>query len=222
MPREELAFSPYLDTVCARVSTHAPEAWVADLRAELGCHLACTANAYEELGETPEQAITSACRSLGDPSKLGQRWERYWLSRRTEPFRKTFQLAFARFLGAAVISLVMLLTAARLSVSGSAFVPLRDLLTVTSVLGAPILAGIAVGIQSRGRRALGAAAAVMVVAAVTALIATLVPGDDPVGLQPFFWQVELLYWLPLGSAAAGITGVARTLWKRCRRLQSGA
>lgn len=223
LPAEHPEFTPYLDRVCAPLNALAPAEWVADLRAELACHLECTAEAYEELGETPEQAARSACRSLGDPARLARRWERFWQDRRPEPFRRTFGQAFAVFTVGALLSLGLLLLSTMVgnATGGWLFVPAQDTLILVSVLGMPITLGAVFGRWSRGRRALGAAAGVLAVAAVTALIDLLLPGGGPADIEPFLWQIDLVYWLPLGTAAAWITGLLCAR-REARRLQRGA
>lgn len=221
--QEDATFKVYLDTVCGRLAALAPPEWLEDLRAELTCHLECTAAAYEELGETPEQAAASACRSLGDPVKLEQRWERFWQEKRPEPFRKTFQLAFVRFGAAALAAPELLLLPwwnpfRNLSPAVTHF---ADLLTLFTVFFLPMGVGVAFARRSRGRAFLGATAALLAVAALSALLGPLVPGEDTSGLKTSMWQCYLIYWLPLGSAAAGITGLARTRRER-HRLQRGS
>lgn len=216
LPREEPAFTAYLDAVCERVRPLAPEAWVADLRAELACHLECTADAYVELGEAREAAVASACRSLGDPGKLGRQWERFWLEKTQEPLRKTALRALGYF------STATLLHAAVVFCFGEYLFSPRPILdpAIPNALLLPILTGVCIARRARGRRgaetALVTAAAALTVAALTAILMWLLPGPDREGMRTLLWETTLIFWLPLGGAAAGLTGLVRTRRERRR------
>ncbi|MCC2672372.1 MAG: hypothetical protein K0Q72_4844 [Armatimonadetes bacterium] len=222
LPAEDPAFTGYLDEVCAPLARLAPEYWVSDLRAELAMHLECTAEAFEELGESRRCAVASACRTLGDPERLGQRWERHWREKLPEPFRKTFRLAFRHYSTAALISVGVLLLSSHHLLNGPPNgANFGDLLRILGVLVMPVLAAAQFAQRSRGRRVLASAAAVAAVAAATAVIGGLLPGPDPGGFRPFFWQMELVYWLPIGCATAGITTLLQARKERRRQLSGG-
>jgi hypothetical protein len=202
---DDPSLTAYLDTVCVRVQPLAPEAWVADLRAELACHLECTADAYEELGDCREQAMVNACRSLGDPVKLGRQWERFWQEKVREPLRKTALRAIGYF------SVAMLLHAVAVFGFGDYLFSPRCLLdpAITNALLLPLLTGVCIVRRARGRRmletALVTAGAVLAEAAVTAVLDWTLPGEDLHGMRTLLWVTAITFWLPLGTAAAGVT-----------------
>jgi hypothetical protein len=223
LPGEDAAFKAYLDAVCTSVAALAPPEWLADLRAELACHLSCTVEAYVELGERRELAAQRACRSLGDPVKLGRRWERYWRDKQPEPFRTTVRLAFVRFAAATLAAPALLLFSwwepfRRLSPTATHF---ADLLTFFTVLGLPLVVGVVLARCSRGRVVLGTAAALLAMAALSVVVGPLLPGDDPAGVYSGLWQIHLIYWLPLGCLTAGITSLLRSRRER-PRVQRGS
>jgi hypothetical protein len=194
----------------------APAEWVVDLRAELACHLECTAEAYAELGETRAEAVASACRSLGDPGKLGRQWECFWQDKGREPLPKTAWRAFGYF------SVATLLHATVVFCFGDYLFSSHPILdpAIPNALLLPIVTGVCIARRARGRRgaetARVTAAAALVVAALTGILTWLLPGPDREGLRTLLWETTLRFWLPLGAAAAGLTGLVRIRRERRR------
>jgi hypothetical protein len=64
----------YLDRIDAPLIGHVPRARRLELRAELALHLDALVEAHQELGATPDEAVTDALRQFGDPLHVGQEW----------------------------------------------------------------------------------------------------------------------------------------------------
>lgn len=202
---EDPAFTAYLNAILAEVARTSPEAWVGELRAETLAHLEALAAAYEELGEPREAAVAHACRQLGEPRLLRREWSGFNKRSRPERFRRTVSLALQSFVPAALVA-PCLLTLSRWYALHQLAPGLDDYLVVFTVLGLPVVSGAILGLRSRGRRFLGTLAVTTATAALTALFGAFVPGKDPWQMRPFLWEMDLVYWLPLGSLAAVIVG----------------
>ena len=217
--QEEPAFTIYLDAACSPITRLAPEEWLRDLRAELAAHLECTAAAFEELGETRDRAVVKACRTLGDPVELGQRWKLHWETKTPEPFGQTLQLALREFSRATLLSVGMLYLSMYSILSAQ---PggnrIEDCLRVAGVLVMPLIAGYRFACRSRGRRVRAAATALLLLALMVAVLGLVLPGSDPSGIRPFLWQMQLVYWLPLGCLSAGVTSLVQARQARRRKL----
>ncbi len=207
VPREEPAFTVYLDVLCAPLEKLAPGEWTRDLRAEILSHLEALAEAYEELGETRDAAILQACRQLGDPHQQGTAWAERWQRKQPEPHRQTLRLAFSGFGRALLLSglLLWLSMANNLHHPGWILSP-GDLMRIVGVLVLPVIAGAWLGRVSRGRRVIAAATAISSLSLLTGILANVFPGDDPHGFRLFLWMMQVLYWLPIGVAATGFSG----------------
>jgi hypothetical protein len=206
----------YLDRVLAPLVEKVPYDARRELRAELRSHLEALADAYEEIGSTPDEAARLAVEQFGDPGKLVKEWLRARAGCAEGSYLSPFPA-----LGIGLVCFVpqTLFFVCLPGVADSA---------IALSLLFPVLAGLLVGVLAPSRAAFGAFLSAAVVTLVTAGMLALpsvlftAAGSEPVRWYEVTSQsphlplvlLQSLWWMP-ASAAAGEVG--ERLRSRIRR-----
>ncbi len=220
----------YLDTVLASLPRRLSAFQLEELRRELRTHLWERVAAYEELGQTEDEAVTEALTQFGGGQDFLKQWRREW--------KKPTKRMTAREVWEATRSMLRPTLTSLAVVVPLPFVLLRwyfyglhgspsTALTVgtwvwfwCALLLLPIWVGIKQWRGAPGRAGIGIAAVLGIAAALTAEIAAagllsqfadwLLPTGSPdrIVADGFFGLLLslLLVWLPLASGAAAVTG----------------
>lgn len=213
--------SPPAQILIARYLAQNGDAQVSDTRARLET----LTLAYSELDPAPQQAVDAAIRHLESERQtaaLGEQAARHQAFHQRERTRSAVQSARPATLTALKLfgpgALAIPATVAVMSMLhyevGSLFVAWLYFL----YLGLPALLGVGVGMRVRHRPAMGTFCAVGVLTPLVSLVASLALGSS--GWQDNLVQLAmlmLLFWMPIGVAAAGLTGWGRDTLRRKRR-----
>jgi hypothetical protein len=210
----------YLDHVCAPLVGLVPYARRQELRAELRGHLEALVATHEELGSARDAAVVLGLRQFGPPRDLARRWAREWAHgtaapMQLEPAWRAMLIALGSFGAATLLALGMLLI-----VVLTADHPLPDVLRepvgFSMIYLLPVLAGLAVGLLAPARHALGTfyAQAILIVPSAALTAAALIQPPDSASFDAWhlplsFVLVQLLWWTPIGCAAAALGGSLR-------------
>lgn len=214
----------YLDTVLASLPRRLSAFQVSELRRELRTHLWERVAAYEELGQTEDDAVTEALQQFGGSKDFVKQWRWEWrkpamritarevweatrpmlrpsllgLALATAPFGLLF---IPRLLG----QFYTLPWAKIIQAEAMLFWPLMGV----SYLVLPVLIGTSQGRRVPERAGLGMAAVLAAELTVTSLLYLVCPTE--LSSQPsadnFFSLLLglLVFWLPLASGAAALT-----------------
>jgi hypothetical protein len=202
----------YLDHLCVPLVGRVPYAARATLRSELRAHLEALIDAAEELGRERDGAVWLALAQFGDPDALGREWLRGWLrGEPARPVRSARPAAFVAFgcFGLATSMAIALLVASATMSSRLSF--LNPLWPGLFVLLMPLLAGMATGLLSPGRQALGTFYALALLILVTNLGASVLVNGWEFNDLPAIGIVQSVCWIPIGCAAAAFGGWLRGL-----------
>jgi HAAS len=188
----------YLDRVGASLAGLLPEERRAELRAELRDHLEALIAAHEELGASPEEAVTAALRQFGGADDLARAW------RSAGPPALRSRIAAA---------------AGGLACAGSAALAATWLVSVPAQIGIsplavllggpllPLVLGFLAG-RARGRHPLGSWWGMAGIGLLSLLATAALPSiaDFPLLL---FAVIQLCTWMVTACGAAGLGMIAR-------------
>lgn len=207
-PASEGALAAYLDELCAPLAGLAPEAWQADLRAELASHLEALIEAHEELGASRAEAVRYAFRQMGSPRRLGKQWARRWRARRPQAaLWAAVKLTLTCFVPATGLAIAA--TAPMIQQPISQNDPWAAILTGLPIYVAPLVAGVLSGWHCRGRRVMGPLVALLLLPMLTWVAGQAFGWQRaPDGLC-FFPLIQLFIWLPLGWLSSVVTTCVR-------------
>jgi hypothetical protein len=202
----------YLDRVLAPLAESVPYQERQELRTELRDHLGLLVDAYAELGD--EDPTAAALRQFGEAKAIGRSWLRRWEREHVASPFLAMRTALARFVPATLRGWFVVRVLNGMSMSPQT----ANLLAFPLVALLPLFTGIAAGLFSRGRHALGTFMAISSVAAANLLLAlTLQAQLPPEGAQETpamgFAIVQTLFWIPLGTLGAAAGGALRN-WLR--------
>ncbi len=214
----------YLDQVLAPLTRHLSVFHQQELRRELRAHLWERVDAYRELGQSEEDAVTEALQQFGGAEDFARQWRREW-SRNPDPLtlREVYDAGKMALrptllgLAAAMLPFVLLAWAYNspyASQVGNAMdkhgAELEDCMTAFALLILPVLVGARQGWRKSKRAGLG------VMAALTAVLVTAGFVDQIVGwLLPSGSIVEsefvvllplLAVWMPVACGSAALSG----------------
>ena len=230
MEPEPLASTPqrveaYLELILAPLAHRLSSFHQEELRRELREHLWARVDAYRELGQPEQEAITEALQQFGGAEDFLRQWRREWMK---TPPKVTLREFWEATRPALRLSLMVLLSVpATIALAG--FVafdsplggPFLGALFNMYSVGAVILSPLALGlVQSRRapqRPGLGMFGALSVeivgLNALTWLAGRFLPGQSPV-IQCLDAPLLLaFFWLPMACAAAAFGG----RWARRRQ-----
>lgn len=200
-PRELV--EDYLDHALVELVGVVPYARRQELRRELTDHLQSLADAYEELGATPAEAMARALDQFGPPREIGLQWADAW---QPEPARGTLLRPALRTLaGVAPLALA--------SWYAGLFQPemILRLPLLQYALPLVMVAAFAAGFRPATFRAAGACLALASVTAVSGMLSLLVRHEAGQEALLLTTGLQLLTWLPSGMFAAEAAG---WLWDR--------
>jgi hypothetical protein len=202
----------YLDHFCVPLVGRVPYAARATLRSQLRTHLEALVDARLELGWGRDGAVRHALTKFGDPRVLGRKWLREWRCATPAapvPSARPATRVAIRSFGAATGAAIALMMLAM----GCPIPPLLgSLLGFVLAFVTPLLAGLTTGWLAPARQALGSFYALsLVVAPITLGSGCLWQGTRYEDV-PLIGIIQVLFWLPIGCAAAALGG-----WLRTRR-----
>lgn len=210
----------YLDAVLTALPRRLSAFQISELRRELRTHLWERVAAYEELGQTEDDAVTEALSQFGGGKDFVKQWRQDW---KKTPHRVTLReiweatrLALPVSLSAQVLVCGGWAVAIYFAYSSSLGGPFLDAVAAGFGLGGTIIAPLVLGaVHSRRtprRAGMGMAGAlsleIMGLGTLTWLAGRLLPGGDQnriVQNSEAFLLIMFL-WLPLASGAAALTG----------------
>jgi hypothetical protein len=208
----------YLDHLCVPLVGRVPYDARATLRSELRAHLEALIDASEELGQERGEAVRHALAQFGDPQALGREWLRGWQrSGQKASVQSARPAAFVAFgcFGLATSLAVALVLASAAATSHMSFLnPLWPLLYVAVM---PLLAGLATGLLSPGRQALGTFYALALLVLLTAGGGSVLVDGWGLNDLPAIGIVQGVCWIPIGCASAALGGWLRALRERTPR-----
>lgn len=193
----------YLDHVTADLVGVVPYAQRQEFRREVRSHILSLAEAYEELGQEPSQALTEALKQFGPPQPIARQWVAEW-----EPYGRRFHTLEAckkalPWLGIPTLGLWMITFRDPLWCVSAA----RGVLDVAVVT--PLLFGFLAGWRGQRSRASGTCVALLLLAMATGALAGLVHAERIRGSLAMLSVIQFLAWAPLGTLAAGLAGWLR-------------
>jgi hypothetical protein len=164
----------YLDHVSAQLLA-LPQERRAELRREIGQHLRATADAHQELGSAPKDAVRAAVRQFGDARTVGRNFARQW---RRDPanasFGDNYKRALAAFGGLALVNIAVMtfLNQNRVPTPDIPSWLWQTFLVGWCILGTPVVGGwrLQNGPPSRERTSSGALALVCALATICAVL----------------------------------------------------
>lgn len=205
----------YLDCVCVPLAGVLPYAQRTEVHRELESHLVSLAEAYQEMGSRPEEAVGRAIERCGRPEQVARAWEEdAWLSAPSGATWRATRVALVTF-GAAFAFGYSLCLGTYYLVMGNRHVHPAAVPGITEVLIAvlallPVVAGTLVRRRAPWHAAKGSALAILTVAGVMQAGAWLT-GD--MGRFDGWVTMMLLGGLPVGVASAGLPHwVRRIRW----------
>jgi len=210
----------YLDAVLASLPRRLSAFQISELRRELRTHLSERVAAYEELGQTEDDAVTEALRQFGGGKDFVKQWRREWKKPAARiTLREVWEatrLALPVSLAAQILVYGGWALAIYFAYSSSLGGPFLDIVAAGFGLGGTILAPLALGVahsrRTPHRAGLGMAGALSLeiigLGALTWLAGRLLPGwEQNHTVQEFEAFLLLMFvWLPLASGAASLGG----------------
>jgi hypothetical protein len=207
----------YLDHLCVPLVGRVPYAARATLRSQLRTHLEALIHARQELGWERDEAVRRALTSFGDPRVLGRKWLREWRCAAPAapvPSARPATLVAVRCFGAATITAIAMMMLAM----GRPISPLLgSLLGVILAFVAPLLAGLLTGWVAPTRQVLGSFYALSLVIVPMTLGSGCLWQGTRYEDVPLIGIIQVLFWLPIGCAAAALGGWLRTRREEAQR-----
>lgn len=214
----------YLDAVLTSLPRRLSAFQISELRRELRTHLWERVAAYEELGQTEDEAVTEALQQFGGGKDFVTQWRRGWTK---TPHRVTLReiceatrISFRPTLNglAAAILPVVLVVGSYSALHGSpagAFMfsiraPIYWSVNVFAFVGMPVLIGIRQERRLPGRAVIGLTAMLSVLGLVASLLYQIgegaVPGSPVVEVPLGYLLVLTAAWIPIAGGTAALTG----------------
>jgi len=214
----------YLDHVSAGL-LFLPRARRMEIRREIGQHIVALARAHEELNDAPLKAAQTALVRFGDPAKIVRSFSRAWKQPVSAQEATAFPGAALKqgllwFGGAGLFVISSLFTITALAPLG-ANTQLASEWVAMIVLLLPIMAGWRVGQAAPARASVGTFYALSLLTFAASLIASRMSGGElyrPFDDLPVVAALMFALWMPLGCAAAAVSG-ARAWWRRSARFR---
>jgi hypothetical protein len=207
----ESQWDEYLNDVVRHLGNAVSPTHRREIRRELAAHLEALADAYIELGHTPDEAVEAALRQFGSARKVGATYRAAALP--SAPSLRTSLLTAPFFLFA-----LLFFSSITLAVGEVFGVPALGAVLCGPFL--PLLLGLHWGNRSPGA---GSRWSPLLPVVFTSLLTTLtVPTPDYLGYLPFhgMWAVaQLCMWLIVACAAAGLQTAAWGVFERLKRAQ---
>ena len=214
----------YLDTVLASLPRRLSAFQVSELRRELRTHLWERVAAYEELGQTEDDAVTEALQQFGGSKDFVKQWRWEWrkpamriMAREVwEAMRLSFWPTLLG-LGAAILPVVLVVgTYSVLNGSpAGAFMfsvrtPIYWLVNAFAFVGTPVLLGIRQERRLPKQAVIGLTATLSVLGLVASLLCQIgekaAPGSPVVEVPLGFLLVLTAAWIPIAGGTAALTG----------------
>ena len=186
--------------------------------------------AYSELDAAPQQAVDAAIRHLESErhtaalAEQAARHQAFGQRKRTRHARQSARpatLTALKLFGPGALALVALFSACSMVSYTSPSFHLVTQLTVFSLFGLPALLGVIVGARVKHRPALGTFYAMGLLILLASLVAAV--ASPLLAWREFLWLLPpllALFWVPIGTASAGLTGWGRKA--RDKRRQAAA
>lgn len=200
----------FLDRLYAPLVPCVPYAVRRQVRWEMKEHLLAIAEAYEELGSGPAEALEEAIARFGAPEQVSAQWLRAWRAPSGVASARPAAAAALKTFGQALLAGLALL---HINDRWPGPTVLGDMLPIgVLVVGLPLAAGMLVGARHR-RGALGTFYALSGVTLVLSPLAYIDRG------QELATQLSLILacWTPVGCASAALAGWMRRLGVRAGR-----
>lgn len=201
----------YLDHVSAQLLALPRERRV-EMRREINQHVAALAQAHEELGAGPADAAQAALKRFGDPAKIGRAFAATWKQPLTWKELTAFPAAALKqgllWFGAAGVLFAGGATLAVLTSVTLETAQIGDRTGMVAALALPLLAGWQVGRTAPARAALGTFYALALLAfgatpfLIPSLHSSLAGLPEPLAMETVMYAA----WMPLGCAAAAVSG----------------
>lgn len=208
----------YLDQVLAPLTRRLSRFHWEELRREMREHLWARIDAYGELGQSEEEAVTEALRQFGGAEDFTRQWQREWM--KTPPsvtFREVWEAARpalrlslpALILVPATIALAGFL-AFTSQLGGPFLAALFSVYSVGAVILSPLALGLAQSRRAPCRPGLGMFGALSVeifgLSALSWLTGRLLPDPSPVVQCLDGVLLLAFFWLPVACTSAALTG----------------
>jgi hypothetical protein len=194
----ESRLEDYLDHLNAELVGVVPFGRRQDLRRELRSHLMALADAYEELGSSPEDALTEALEKFGAPHLIARQWLLEWAPRRRG--LHTLEACRAALPWVAIPTAVMWWQTA----SNPGWMISHPMFESAVLL--PVLFGFLCGWMGKRSRASGTCLALALATLATAVLYGFSPGEDQRNGLIALALMQFFAWVPLGTAAATVAG----------------
>ncbi len=214
----------YLDAVLTSLPRRLSPFQLDELRRELRTHLWERVAAYEELGQTEDDAVTEALTQFGGGKDFVKQWRREW----TKPAKritvrevwKAMRFSFLPTLFglAAAILPVVLVVGTVYALQGSPAevfmfsvrTPIYWLVNVFALVGIPVSLGIRQERRLPGQAVVGLWTSLSVIGTVASFLYEIeeraAPGSPVVEISLGYLLVLTVAWLPISSGAAALTG----------------
>ena len=214
-PAASAFLSPPAQILIARYLAQTGTEQISDTRARLEA----LTLAYSELDALPQRAVDAAIRHLESEQQTAalaaqqsrqQAFGQRRRSRRAKQSARPATLTALKLFGPGALALVALFSACFMVSYTSPLFHLVGQLTIFSIFGLPALLGVAVGARVKHRPALGTFYAMGLVILLASLVAAVV--SPLLAWREFLWLLPpllTLFWVPIGTASAGLTGWAR-------------
>jgi len=202
----------YLDHLFAPLASQTTEEQRHEMRAEAREHLLARIAAYEELGSTPEEAVTQTLQQFGKANQVARKWSYNLNAEGTPSWECSRTLAARYFIGSTVLLTAILFgTGSLLNYDGSLFHSFYLLL--------PCATGLGVGLLAPSQPVRATLAALLKLSAPTTLIYllwTFTQHFQPWHAVPLFCSIHAISWTLIGSAAAGVGGLLKRAGRKLR------
>lgn len=199
------ALADYLDRICAPLVGKVPYSRRMELRRELAYHVLALAEAQEELGTPPEEALELALQQFGTPEQVGRQWLSTW-SQGTPTPPAAHAVSLGCFLLSSCLGCMLQIRLA----TEVGFTPAEALL-VGPIL--PALAGLAL-CQAHRTRPQFTRVGLAAVPLIGALAASRISARPDVAPQAMMLPIAVT-WGILGAATAGIA-ISAAAWLKGR------
>lgn len=197
----EAELEDYLDHMTAEMVGVVPYRRRQELREEIRSHLRALADAFEELGSSPAEAVAQALAQFGEPRAIARQWTQEWHPRAARPLdlKTGFWSAAPWMVLPALLAWVRSLNGAHDPLFGS----------FEMVVLWPLLFGSLAGYLGRGSRVAGACLAMAGCILVTVVISTAAPSGNATRELSQLLATQIFGWMPLGLLATGIAARVR-------------
>jgi hypothetical protein len=195
----ESRLEDYLDHLNAELVGVVPFGRRQELRRELRAHMTALADAYEELGSNPEDALTEALEQFGAPHLIARQWLLEWAPR--PGGLHTLEACRAALPWVAIPTVVMWWQ----TVANPGWISSNPLFESAVLL--PVLSGFLCGWMGKRSRASGTCLALALCTLATAIFYAISPGEQQGNGLIALALMQFFAWVPLGTAAATVAGL---------------